>query len=76
MAIIVAIMNTTIQITKETKDKLNTFGGKEDTYDIILNRMYELAVKEQLKEFLLSSKTTISLDEARKRHAKKWSSSK
>lgn len=69
-------MNTTIQITKETKDKLNTFGGKEDTYDIILNRMYELAVKEQLKEFLLSSKTTISLDEARKRHAKKWSSSK
>lgn len=66
-------MNTTIQVSKETKDLISTFGTKEDSYENIIKRMYELAVREQLKEFLLSSDNTITLEEARKRHAKKWS---
>ncbi len=69
-------MVTTIQLAEETKALIATFGTKEDTYDGILRRMYRLAVKEQLREFLMSSENTISLDEARKRLAKRWPRSK
>jgi len=67
---------TTIQISKETKELINTFGSKEDTYEDIIKRMYDLAVKEQLKEFLLSSENTIPIDEARKELDKQWPRSK
>ena len=66
-------MVTTIQLDKSTKNLLNSFGTKEDTYEDIIKRMYKMAVKEQLREFLMSSKDTITLEEARKRHAKRWS---
>ena len=65
-------MQTTIQISKETKSLIGTFGSKEDTYEDIIKRMYRLAVKEQLREFLLSSKDAIPIDEAIKRAKKKW----
>jgi hypothetical protein len=63
---------TTIQLSKETKDKLSSFGVKGESYDIILKRIYALAIKEQLREFLLSSEDTISIEEARKELDKKW----
>lgn len=66
-------MNTTIQISKETKDLIGTFGSKEDTYDDIINRIYRLAVKEQVNEFLMSSENTIPIDEAIRRAKKEWS---
>ena len=59
-------MNTTIQITKETKDLIGSFGKKEDTYEEIIKRIYSLAVKEQLREFLMSSENALTLDQARK----------
>ena len=59
-------MNSTIQISKETKSLISTFGGKEDTYEDIIKRMYALAVKEQLRQFLMTSENTISLEEARR----------
>jgi len=59
-------MITTIQLSKNTKELINTFGTKEDTYEDIIKRMYNLAVKEQLREFLMSSKDSVSLQEARK----------
>ena len=65
-------MPTTIQISTETKSLISTFGTKEDTYEDIIKRMYDLAVKEQLREFLLSSENTISIGEARKELNKKW----
>ena len=65
-------MTTTIQLSEDTKALIGTFGTKEDTYEDILKRMYLLAVKEQLREFLMSSENTLSLDEARKRLAKRW----
>ena len=58
-------MNTTIQLSKETKDLIATFGTKEDTYEEIIKRMYRLASKEQLRGFLMSSEGTVSIDEAR-----------
>lgn len=32
-------MNTTIQITKETRQKLSNLGSKNETYDDIINRL-------------------------------------
>ena len=52
-------LNKTIQLSEETKTMISSFGTKEDTYEDILKRMYQLAVKEQLREFLLSSEDTI-----------------
>jgi hypothetical protein len=65
-------MNTTIQLSNETKELIGTFGSKEDTYEEIIKRMYAMAVKEQLRQFLMSSEGTLTLDEARKRLSKKW----
>ncbi|OGJ20207.1 hypothetical protein A3K73_04620 [Candidatus Pacearchaeota archaeon RBG_13_36_9] len=67
---------TTIQLSKETKDKLASFGAKGESYEDILKRIYSLAVKEQLREFLMSSEGTISIEEARKELDKKWLRSK
>ena len=66
-------MTSTIQLSKEVKTMISSFGTKEDTYEDIIKRMYALAVREQLREFIMSSDNTISLDEARKIHAKRWS---
>ena len=63
---------TTIQLSKEMKNKISSFGVKGESYDEILKRIYALAVKEQLREFLLSSDNTISLEEARRELNKKW----
>jgi len=67
---------TTIQLSKETKDKISSFGIKGESYDAIIKRIYSFAVKEQLREFLLSSEGTISIEEARKELNKKWPKSK
>lgn len=63
---------TTIQLSKETRDKISSFGIKGESYDEIIKRIYSLAVKEQLRTFLLSSEGTISIEEARKELNKKW----
>ena len=77
MATIVTIMETTtIQLSKETKEKISSFGVKGESYDIILRRIYTLAIKEQLRNFLLSSEGTISIEEARRELDKKWPKSK
>ena len=65
-------MVTTIQLSQETKNLVDTFGTKKDTYEVIIQRMYHLAIKEQLREFLLSSEGTMPIDEAIKRAKKKW----
>ncbi len=63
---------TTIQISKELKDKIASFGSKQDTYEKIIERIYSFAVKGQLREFLMSSENTITIEEARKRLNKRW----
>lgn len=59
-------MNSTIQLSKETKSLIGSFGTKEDTYEEIIKRLYRLAVKEQLREFLLSPEGTVGIAEARR----------
>lgn len=64
---------TTIQLSKETKNKISSFGIKGESYDQILQRIYNLAVKEQLKEFLMSREGYIPIEEAIKEADAKWS---
>jgi len=66
----------TIQVSKETKEKISSFGLKGESYDVILNRIYNLAVKDQLREFLLPSDRFIPIDEAIKEAEKRWPKSK
>ncbi|MBS3162523.1 hypothetical protein J4467_01240 [Candidatus Woesearchaeota archaeon] len=65
-------MITTIQLTEETKELISSFGTKKDSYEDIIKRMYTFAVKEQLREFLLSSDKSIPIDEAIKKVKKQW----
>jgi len=67
---------TTIQLSKETRDKISSFGMKGESYEQILKRIYSLAVKEQLRNFLMSSENTISVEEAREDLNKQWPKSK
>ena len=63
---------TSIQLSKEIKDKISTFGIKGESYDEIIRRIYKLALKEQLRDFLMSSEGFISIEEAIKVADKKW----
>ena len=63
---------TTIQLRKETKDKISSFGLKGESYDDILKRIYGLAVKEQLREFLMSDEGYVPVKEALERAKAKW----
>ena len=69
-------MVTTIQISEEMKNNLASFGSKNETYEQILKRIYNIAIKTQLREFLMSSENTVSIEEARKEIEKKWPRSK
>lgn len=62
---------TTIQLSRETRDKISSFGVKGESYDEILKRIYSLAVKEQLKEFLMSDEGFIPIEDAIKEADKK-----
>lgn len=63
---------TTIQISKEMKEKIATFGTKGESYEEILRRVYSLAVKEQLRQFLMSDEGFIPIEDAIKEADKKW----
>ena len=63
---------TTIQLSKETKDKIASLGAKGESYDEILKRIYSLAVKEQLRNFLMSDEGFIPIEDAIKEADRKW----
>ncbi|MFC1722886.1 hypothetical protein ACFL0V_02000 [Nanoarchaeota archaeon] len=46
-------MNTTIAISKETKDILQNFGKKSETYDDVIRRMFNIVqMQKKIKEFV------------------------
>lgn len=63
---------TTIQLSKETKDKIASFGVKGESYDEIIRRIYSIAIKEQLRNFLMSDEGFIPIEDAIKEADKKW----
>ncbi|MCK4647815.1 hypothetical protein KAT24_02710 [Candidatus Pacearchaeota archaeon] len=69
-------MTSTIQLSHETKNMISSFGMKGETFETIIKRLYAFAVKEQLREFLMSSENCISLEEFKKEIEEKWPRSK
>jgi len=67
---------TTIQLSNETKKKLSSFGVKGESYDQIIQKIYNMAVKTQFRELLMNSEDTVSLDDFEKEIEKKWPKSK
>ena len=65
-------MTSTIQLSHETKNQISSFGIKGETFETIVKRIYALAVKEQLREFLMSSENCVPIEEALGRAKKKW----
>ena len=68
--------NTTIQISDEMKKKIASLGLKNETYDQIIRRIYDAAIKTQFRELLFSKENTITIEEAIKEAKKKWPKSK
>jgi len=52
-----------IRISLETKELIKSFGRKGDTYDQVLKRIHELAIKGEIRE-ILDSVDELPLDEA------------
>ncbi len=65
-------MKTTIQLTHETKNLISSFGMKGETFEIIIKRLYEIAVAQRLKEFLMPSERFIPIEDAIKRAEEEW----
>jgi len=63
---------TTIQLSKEMKERIASFGSKGESYDKILHRIYKLASKEQLREFLMSEEGYVAIEKAIKEAEEKW----
>ena len=56
---------TTIQIEKDTREDIKTFGYKDETYDEILNRLMRLAKMQMFFERqkrILETEEFVSLD--------------
>jgi hypothetical protein len=64
-------MATTIQIDQKTKEKLASFGKKGETYQDIINRLYDIAVQQQLHDLLYSGHA-VSIDSAIARAKQRW----
>lgn len=64
--------NTTIAISKDLKEKISTFGNKGESYSDIIERIYEAAVKTQIRELLMGEENTISAKEALEKAKKRW----
>jgi len=56
-------MNTTIQISKETRDILQEFGKKSETYDEIIRRMYNNMMLMETFHKFTDENEWVSLDE-------------
>ncbi len=69
-------MTSTIQLSHETKKLISSFGLKGESYEEIIKRLYNFAVKAQLKEFLMPSEKYISLNEFEKEVKKEWPKSR
>ncbi len=65
-------MNTTISISKDVRDKIKEFGNKGDTYDDILERLYQSAKERQLHDLLMDESGCITVSEALDKSRKRW----
>ena len=65
-------MATTIAISNELKDKLRNLGKAGDSYEDVIRKMYEIAHKQLLLDYLYDESDSVSIDEAIALTKKKW----
>ena len=65
-------MTSTIRLSHETKKMISSFGMKGESFETIIKRMYEIAVAQRLKEFLMSSENCVPVKDALERAKKRW----
>ena len=69
-------MVTTIQLSHELKEKIANFGSKNETYEEILERLYDMAIETQLRKYWMSDENTITIEKDIKEAERKWPMSK
>ena len=65
-------MNTTISISKETRNKIKEFGSKGQSYDEIVLNLYKSARERQLHDHLFREENTSEVKDALERAKKQW----
>jgi len=60
-------MATTISISKEMKENLKNLGRAGDSYEDVIQKMYEITKKTILMNYLYDESDSITIKEARKR---------
>ena len=63
--IIIMTTITTIPLSTDLRDKIKSFGRKGESYEDILNRMYESYSNSYIEDILMSRENTLTLNEAR-----------
>lgn len=69
---IITTMASTISISNELKDKIRTLGNAGDSYQDIIEKMYEISRKNILLNYLYDETDSISLEEFGKEIKEKW----
>ncbi len=69
---ITMIMNTTISVSVEVRDKIKEFGDRGDSYSDILEKLYKSAKERQLHDLLFDEKDTVNIREAIASARKRW----
>jgi len=59
-------MNTTIAISKELKKKISELGNAGESYEAVIERMYESARRNLLHDWLYDESDSMTIAEARK----------
>ena len=65
-------MNTTIAISTNTRDQLQEFGNKGETYEEILKKLIESAKQRQLQELLFDESDSVTVRDALERAKNRW----
>ena len=61
------LMTTTISISEGLKEKIRILGRAGDSYENVIERMYNVSKKQMLLYFLYDESDALTLAEARKR---------
>ncbi len=65
-------MATTISLSDEMKEKLRNLGKAGESYDDIIRKMYKIAKKHLLLEYLYDTSDSVTAREALEEAKKRW----
>ena len=54
---------TMIQVNTETRDKIKSLGKMGESFDTVLNKLYALAVKKQMENYLMDTSGYVDIEE-------------